>query len=316
LHVWPQAASFAPLAASCRLPDVRSACELSENCDPLDLSFQPPRPAMSAGPPEPAPAAVTRLKLRHFRCFEQCETEFAPGANFIIGPNARGKTSILEGICILLRLQSPRVTTLARVIQHERRGFVADGYFGSRHLQFYYSRERKKLALDGVEQTGAREWLKIARVMWFGNEDIEIVRGAAEQRRRFLDFVAGQREAGYLATLRAYQHALRSRNHLLKQPSLKWREIAAFDGPLLEHGVALMQARRELVAALQAESETRAFGDQRPAGNPRARIHPGGRGGFPRGLGGGARGRCALEANHDGSPPGRRAVLTQRATQR
>ena len=210
---------------------------------------------MTAHSPAPVPPAVARIKLRHFRCFEEFETEFAPGANFIIGPNARGKTSILEGVCILLRLQSPRVTALARAIQHERRGFVTDGFFGSRHLQFYYSRERKKLALDGVEQSGAREWLQIARVMWFGNEDIETVRGAGEQRRRFLDFVASQQDPAYAVTLRAYNHALRSRNHLLKQPSIRWREVAAFDGPLLEHGAALTAARRKLVAALDPVSE-------------------------------------------------------------
>ena len=216
-------------------------------CDLLQSSLQP----MNAETPAANVSAVTHIKLRHFRCFEQCDAEFSPGANFIIGANARGKTSILESVCILLRLQSPRVTTLARVIQHERRGFVTDGYFGSRHLQFYYSRERKKLAIDGVEQSGAREWLQIGRAIWFGNEDIEIARGAGEQRRRFLDFVGAQWSTGYQATLRAFQHALRSRNHLLKQPALRWREIAAFDTPLIEHGNALTQARRELVHALQ-----------------------------------------------------------------
>ena len=101
------------------------------------------------------------LKLRHFRCFEQFETEFAPGTNFIVGPNARGKTSLLEAACIVLRLQSPRITQLARVVQHGRRGFVTDGFFGARHLQFYFGTERKKLALDSVEQTNAKEWLQI-----------------------------------------------------------------------------------------------------------------------------------------------------------
>src|SRR5688572_6622123 len=93
----------------------------------------------------PAHRYISRFKVRHFRCFEQFETEFAPGLNFIVGPNARGKTSLLEAACILLRLQSPRVSALARVIQHERKGFVTDGFFGATHLQFYYSRERKKL---------------------------------------------------------------------------------------------------------------------------------------------------------------------------
>ena len=137
---------------------------------------------------------LSALKVRHFRCFEAFAAEFAPGTNFIVGPNARGKTSLLEAACILLRLQSPRVTRLAHAIQHERRGLVVDGYFAERHLQFYLSRERKKLALDGVDQKTAREYLEIARLVWFGNRDIELVRGAGEGRRRFLDFVAAQRD--------------------------------------------------------------------------------------------------------------------------
>lgn len=197
---------------------------------------------------------LTRLQIRHFRCFERFEVEFHAGTNFIVGPNARGKTSLLEAACILLRLQSPRVSSLARVVQHGRRGFVTDGYFGPRHLQFYYSTQRKKLALDGVEQANAREWLQIGRVMWFGNDDIDLVRSGADLRRKFLDFVATQREPGYRAALRAYEHALRSRNHLLKQPSPRWREIAAFDGPLLEHGTRVTELRRKLLADLQPES--------------------------------------------------------------
>ncbi len=196
-----------------------------------------------------------RLTLRHFRCFAQFETEFAPGTNFIVGPNAHGKTSLLEAACILLRLQSPRVTQLARVVQHGRRGLVTDGWHGARHMQFYFGTERKKLALDSVEQTNAKEWLQIARVVWFGNDDIELVRGGAEKRRRFLDFVAVQRDAAYRSELRAFEHALRSRNHLLKQPSQRWREIAAFDQPLIGHGSYVSAARRNLITELQAESD-------------------------------------------------------------
>ena len=213
---------------------------------------------------------LTSLKVRHFRCFEAFEAEFAPGANFIVGPNARGKTSVLEAACILLRLQSPRVTRLAHVIQHERRGLVVDGYFaphaaavgeagsfpysaaaGARHMQFYLSRERKKLALDGVEQKSAREYLEIARLVYFGNRDIEIVRGSGEGRRRFLDFVAAQLDGGYRKTLRDYERALRSRNLLLKSAAPRWREIAAFDEPLVAAGVRVAEGRGRLIRELQ-----------------------------------------------------------------
>ena len=206
-----------------------------------------------------AGAALGKLTLRHFRCFEQFEAEFAPGTNFIVGPNAQGKTSLLEAACILLRLQSPRISQLARVVQHGRRGFVTDGWHGARHMQFYFGTERKKLSLDSVEQTNAKEWLQIARVVWFANDDIELVRGSAEKRRRFLDFIGMQRDAGYRSSLRSFEHALRSRNHLLKQPSQRWREIAAFDQPLIEHGSHVSAARRSLLCELQTEADAAHF---------------------------------------------------------
>ena len=226
---------------------------------------------LAARPRKPYTARVlTSLKVRHFRCFDAFAAEFAPGVNFIVGPNARGKTSVLEAACILLRLQSPRVTRLAHVIQHERRGLVVDGFFAPRavavgepdsfpysaagsprHMQFYLSRERKKLALDGVEQKTAREYLEIARLVYFGNRDIEIVRGSGEGRRRFLDFVAAQLDGGYRKTLRDYERALRSRNLLLKAAAPRWREIAAFDEPLLAAGARVAEGRGRLIRELQ-----------------------------------------------------------------
>jgi len=198
---------------------------------------------------------LSRLKVRHFRCFAAREVEFVPGLNLIVGPNAHGKTSLLEAVCILLRLQSPRVTRLASVIQHERRGFVVDGYHGARHLQFYFSRERKKLALDEVEQKTALEYLEIARVVYFANSDIELVCGSGEARRRFLDFMAAQGDGTYRQALRDYERALRSRNLLLKSSSPRWREIAAFDEPLLAAGERITAARGKFSAELQPEAE-------------------------------------------------------------
>ncbi|MGC3989908.1 MAG: DNA replication and repair protein RecF [Chthoniobacteraceae bacterium] len=210
---------------------------------------------------------LTDLKLRDFRCFAALECELAEGLNFIVGPNAQGKTSLLEAACVLLRLQSPRVQRLGHCLKHGGRGFVVDGHFGPRHLQFYFSAKRKKLALDSVEQASTEEYLKTARVVWFGNGDVDLVRGGGDGRRRFLDFFGAQIEPGHRSRLRAYERALRSRNHLLRQPSPRWREIAAFAPPLVEAGLAIMAARRKwtenlLPYAQQAHAEISGRGEQ------------------------------------------------------
>jgi DNA replication and repair protein RecF len=233
---------------------------------------------------------LSRLKVRDFRCFAAREAEFGPGLNLIVGPNAHGKTSLLEAACILLRLQSPRISRLAHAIQHERRGFVVDGYIdarnagGTRHLQFYFSRERKKLALDEVEQKTAREYLEIARLVYFSNSDIELVRGSGEARRRFLDFFAAQRDGTYRRTLRDYERALRSRNLLLKAPAPRWREIAAFDEPLLAAGQRVAEGRARFLNELQSEAE--AAHQAISGGQEKLRIEyaPGGGDDFPAAL--------------------------------
>ncbi len=194
---------------------------------------------------------LSRIQLRDFRCFAHLGVEFFPFRNIFVGENAQGKTSLLEAICILLRLQSPRTSSLSAAVQQDKRGFVLDGYYDRRHLQFYFSKHRRKLALDSVEQKTSAVYLQVARVVWFSNQDIEIVRGPAEQRRAFVDFLAAQVDSGYLQQLRKYRQALRSRNQLLKMPRPPLRQIEAFNQPLERSGTYLTRSRIRLIAALQ-----------------------------------------------------------------
>lgn len=190
------------------------------------------------------------LQLRNFRCFESSAVEFAPGFNFIVGPNGRGKTSLLEAACVLLRLQSQRSATLAPTVRIGQRSFVLSGHVDEHLLQFYYSALRRKVAFDGVEQREQAEYLRLVRVVSFANHDLDLIRGPAETRRRYLDFVGTQVESRYRPALRAYERALRSRNALLKSPHPRPGEVAAYTEPLVRAGLALRAMRSAIVRRL------------------------------------------------------------------
>lgn len=190
------------------------------------------------------------LQLRNFRCFESLGVEFSPGFNFFTGRNGQGKTSILEAACVLLRLQSQRSSTLAPLVRFSEKSFAVSGRGEDHLLEFRYSPLRRKVAFDHVEQHTPDEYLRVARVVSFANTDIELIRGGAETRRRYLDFLAAQIDPLYRPTLRAYDRALRSRNALLKSSHPRPRELAAYDPPLLEYGAKLSAMRARLVELL------------------------------------------------------------------
>ena len=132
------------------------------------------------------------LQLRDFRCFDQLAFEPSPGLNLIVGPNAHGKTSLLEAACILLRLQSPRSSSLAAAVRFEQPGFGLDGHWNERHMRVKFTNELKAFVLDSKPQSRSTDYLAVARVSWISNDDMQLVRGSGSHRRRYLDFLGAQ----------------------------------------------------------------------------------------------------------------------------
>jgi len=194
---------------------------------------------------------VRSLSIRDFRCFARFELEFHPELTCIVGGNALGKTSLLEAVAVLIRLQSPRTTSLLPVIRSGTQGLLTDGMVDRRHLQFYYSAKRRKLALDSVEQRDPTRYLDVGRTVFFASSDTDLVRGSSEERRRFLDFLGNQLFSNYRDVLRSYDKALRSRNAYLKMTPARPREVLAYTKPLLSFGNQLTALRNELTHRLE-----------------------------------------------------------------
>lgn len=195
------------------------------------------------------------LLLSQFRCFESLRLDLPPSVALIYGNNAQGKTSLLEAACVLLRLQSPRCSSLADCIHFSHDFFGIGGTLEASQtaaLRLQYRGGDRKLSVDGETQRSASEYLRhSALVVWMANDDLHLVRGGGDQRRRFLDFMASQLFPGYREALRAYEKALRSRNFLLKRDSSpRWDQIDAYSRILHENGSRLTANRRTLIERL------------------------------------------------------------------
>lgn len=199
---------------------------------------------------------LTRLNLRGFRCFESLEYEPGQRLSFITGPNARGKTSILEAACMLLRLRSPRTMNNSEMVRFGGTAFALEGMVqassGETRLSLTCMPPARSLKLDGVPQSSTFDYLAQGRIVWFGSDDLFLVNGPAERRRKLLD-AAGLQLAGvstaYACDLKNYDRALRSRNLLLREGKPR-NQIEAYDIPLSEAGDRLIASRRELVTSL------------------------------------------------------------------
>lgn len=194
---------------------------------------------------------VQHLTLHDFRCFVRGRFEPAPGLNLLSAPNASGKSSILEAICVLLRLQSPRTATLADAIRRGSGGFSVAGQVSDRALACHMSpAEGRRLFLDGLPRQKPADYLAVGLVAFFSNDDMELIRGTSSKRRRYLDFLGSQCDAAYLKHLRSYERALRSRNFLLKEGPHRSRELAAYETPFVTAGEYLGNMRAKLCGEL------------------------------------------------------------------
>jgi len=190
---------------------------------------------------------LTSLRLQDFRCYTSLRCALTGGVTLFVGDNAQGKTSLLEAVCVLLRLQSPRSSGAGELVRFGREEFGVAGTFDGKELR-HTAGVTRKLSIDAAPVQRPGDYLAASGlVVWMGNSDIELVAGSSDARRRYLDFLGSQVFPEYRSALRSYEKALRARNLLLRRDAMiPWRQVDAWTGVLVEHGTLLRKLRAEL----------------------------------------------------------------------
>ena len=214
-------------------------------------------------PPPPGDACrVERLRLFRFRNYDEENVELGPGLNVVVGRNAQGKTNLLEAVATVALTRSPRAGAAAEVIAwgepacrvtaavHRPEGPV------ELDLQLRRGdsdRAVRNLAVDGKERA-ARSVLGVCPVVLFWPEDLQLVKGGPDGRRRLLDVVLSQTDPRTADDMVRYRRVVEQRNAMLRmvrEGSVGYDAVDAFTQQLAGLGGRIRVARARLVAHLE-----------------------------------------------------------------
>ncbi len=161
------------------------------------------------------------LHLRQFRNYRDCLVDFDAPKTILVGNNAQGKSNLLEAVELLSTLKSHRsVRDRELVLEEATVGQIQanlERAYGSIDLALTLRTQgRRTVALNRESLRRQLDFLGILNAVQFSSLDLELVRGAPERRRNWLDSILIQLEPIYAYILQQYNQVLRQRNALLK----------------------------------------------------------------------------------------------------
>lgn len=199
---------------------------------------------------------VVSLDIAGFRNLEPVGLRCAPGANLLIGPNASGKTSLLEAVYFLGRGRSFRARQPRELIQTGATAFrvaamVADGQ--GRRIPLGVERDARELTVrvGGAPTRSLAELARQTPVLLLNPDSHRLLEDGPKQRRRFMDWGLFHAEPGFLDAWRRYDGALRHRNAALRTRAAD-RVVDAWDGELAATAARLDRFRETFCEALGA----------------------------------------------------------------
>ncbi|MCY8024144.1 DNA replication/repair protein RecF [Bacillus sonorensis] len=164
---------------------------------------------------------IQNLTLSSYRNYERLDLQFENKVNVIIGENAQGKTNLMEAIYVLAMAKSHRTSNDKELIRWDEDYAKIEGRVikknGPVPIQLVISKKGKKGKVNHIEQQKLSQYVGAVNTIMFAPEDLNLVKGSPQVRRRFLDMEIGQVSPVYLHDLSLYQKILSQRNHFLKQ---------------------------------------------------------------------------------------------------
>ena len=171
---------------------------------------------------------LTNLQLQNFRNYESVQLEFTDGVHVFIGENAQGKTNLMESIYALAMTKSHRTTNDKELIGWNKEFATIKGTVEKTttktNLELQFSKKGKIAKVNYLEQKRLSSYLGNLNAILFAPENLTLVKGSPQNRRKFVDMELGQMSSLYLYDLVEYNRVLKQRNTYLKQLAIKKKQ--------------------------------------------------------------------------------------------
>ena len=200
---------------------------------------------------------INKIKINNFRNYNNEEINLEKNINVFYGENAQGKTNIIEAIFLCSMGKSFRAKQDKEMIKlNENNSIVEIEFFksdrdGKIKIQLG---NRKTVFVNGIKIKKLSELLGNLNVVMFTPDDINILKGGPQNRRKFLDIMISQLRPNYMHLLTLYKQTLEQRNNYLKQIKFENKPenmLDIWDEKLVDYGIKIYEYRNEFIEKIQ-----------------------------------------------------------------
>ena len=200
---------------------------------------------------------INKIKINNFRNYNKEEINLEKNINIFYGENAQGKTNIIEAIFLCSMGKSFRAKKDKEMIKLNEQNALVEVEYEKSDRDGKIKIEignKKNIYLNGIKIKKLSELLGNLNIVIFTPDDINILKGGPQNRRRFLDIMISQLKPNYIYNLNLYLKTLEQRNNYLRQIKEEHKDenlLEIWDEKLAEYAEKIFLYRKEFIEKIK-----------------------------------------------------------------
>ena len=196
---------------------------------------------------------IKKIKIKNFRNYESEQINLEKKINIFYGQNAQGKTNIIESIFLCSLGKSFRTKKDKEMIKLNEQNALVEVEYEKSDRDGKIKIEignKKNIYLNGIKIKKLSELLGNLNIVIFTPDDINILKGGPQNRRRFLDIMISQLRPNYMHILNLYIKTMEQRNNYLRQIKEEHKDenlLEIWDEKLAEYAIKIYEYRKEFI---------------------------------------------------------------------